>query len=38
MKRNWVSFMIVNISELKKRNGEMYMLHLEITLAYLRFS
>ena len=36
-KRNWVAFMIVNISELKKGNGELYMAHgnLNITMVYL---
>ena len=29
MKRNWVAYMIVNISELEKENGELYM-HAEI--------
>ena len=35
-KRNWVAFMIVNISELEKGNGELYMahgnLHVNITM------
>ena len=26
-KRNWVAFMIVNISELEKGNGELYKAH-----------
>ena len=39
-KRNWVAFMIVNISELKKGNGELYMAHgnLNITMVYLRYT
>ena len=39
-KHNWVAFMIVNISELEKGNGELYMVHvnLNITMVYLRFS
>ena len=39
-KRNWVAFMIVNISELDKGNGELYMTHgnLHITMVYLRYS
>ena len=40
MKRNWVAFMIVNISELEKGNGELYMHagNLNITMVNLRFS
>jgi len=32
--------MIVNISELEKGNGKLYMLHgnLDVTMVYLRFS
>ena len=39
-KRNWVAFMIVNISELEKGNGELYIAHgnLNITMVYLRYS
>ena len=39
-KRNWVAFMIVIISELEKRNGELYMPHgnLDIKMVDLRFS
>ena len=41
-KRNWVAFMKVNISELEKENGELYMLHgnldIDNTMVYLRFS
>ena len=41
-KRNWVAFMIVNISELEKGNlnGELYMAHgnLNITMVYLSYS
>ena len=39
-KRTWVAFIIMNISELDKGNGELYMLHgnLIITRVYLRFS
>ena len=39
-KRNWVAFMRVNISELEKGNGELYMAHgnLNITVVYLRYS
>ena len=39
-KRNWVAFMRVNISELEKGNGELYMAHgnLNITMVYLRYS
>ena len=37
-KRNWVAFMLVNISELEKGYGELYMAHgnLNITMVYLR--
>ena len=40
MKRNWVAFMIVNISELEEGNDELYMHagNLNITIVYLRFS
>ena len=40
MKLNWVAFMIVNISELEKGNGELYMHagNLNITMVNLRFS
>ena len=40
MKRNWVAFMIVNISELEEGNDELYMHagNLNITMVYLRFS
>ena len=48
MKRNWVAFMIVNISELEEGNDELYMhtgnLNTTIivsnyaTMVYLRFS
>lgn len=36
-KRNWVAFMIVNISELEQGNGELYMLHgnLDIIMVQL---
>jgi len=39
-KHNWVAFMIVNISELEKGNGKLYMLHgnLDITMVHLWFS
>ena len=39
-KRNWVALMIVNISELDKGNGELYMQHgnLDIPMVYFRFS
>ena len=41
-KRNWVEFMILNISELElKENGELYMVHGNlniITPVHLRFS
>ena len=39
-KRNRVSFMMVNISEFDKENGELYMVHenLNITMVYLRLS
>ena len=39
-KHNWVAFVIANISELEKGNGELYMVHgnLNITMVYLRFS
>ena len=39
-KRNWVAFIIVNISELEKGNGELYMAHgnLNITMVYIRHS
>ena len=31
-KRNWVTFMIVNISELEKGNGELYMVHGNVNI------
>ena len=36
----WVPFMKVDISELEKGNGELYMVrgNLNITMVYLRFS
>ena len=36
-KRNWAAFMIVNISELEKGNGELYMVrgNLDFSMAYL---
>ena len=40
MKRNWVAFMIVNISELEEGNDELYMHagNLNITMVSLRIS
>ena len=39
-KRNCVAFMIVNISELEKENGELYIVHgnFNITMVCLTFS
>ena len=39
-KHNWVAFMIVNISELEKGNGELCMVHgnQDIRMVYVRFS
>ena len=33
-KRNWVAFMIVNISELEKENGELYMAHGNLNIKW----
>ena len=39
-KSNWVTFTIVNIPELEKGNGELYLMlgNLYITMVYLRLS